>query len=270
MSSMRIFAIADLHLSFARPKPMHVFGEHWRDHPERIATAWRAVVGPDDIVLVAGDLSWAMKPVDAAVDLTWLAALPGRKVIIKGNHDYWFPSTRRKRDGLLGEGFHALYRNACVIGDVAFVGSKGAPLDPTEIGDDIEAWQRDLDKQLAHLQASIADLGFVGSRPATVVALLHYPPTAPGTDVSPFTTALERAGVSLCVYGHLHRQEDFEAALQGTVRGVTYRLTSADFLDFRPLDVTDLLLPGARARLTGQQPDRTTRGSADDTTERSR
>ena len=99
MRSM-VWSISDLHLSFARPKPMDIFGSRWKDHPERIAAAWRARVKPDDVVLLAGDTSWAMKLQDALVDLQWIAALPGRKIISRGNHDYWWSSERTNRCGV--------------------------------------------------------------------------------------------------------------------------------------------------------------------------
>lgn len=237
---MRIFAIADLHLSFARPKPMDVFGAHWTDHPVRLAQAWRARVGPGDLVLVGGDLSWAVRPAEAVPDLAWLAALPGRKVLVKGNHDYWYPGSHAKRAALLGPTMDGLYRTSAVIGDVGVVGGRGPDLDPPP-GTEPEAAATDADRQLRALEASVVHLEARGLTGLRRVALLHHPPTRPGEATSPVTELLERSGVRLCCFGHLHTAEDHAAAIAGVHGGIRYCLTSADHLCFEPLDVTDFL-----------------------------
>ena len=245
MTQMRLFAISDLHLSFARPKPMELFGDHWKDHPEKIQKSWSELVTKDDLVLVAGDISWAMKVHDAKLDIDWLRELPGRKVIIKGNHDYWFPGTRRKRQELCGEEIFPLYRNSVVINDIGFIGAKGVSFDPFEINDE-EKWEKDKEKQKNHLLAAIADLNEHNPRVRTKVALLHYPPAPPGETKSEFTELLAKADVQLCVFGHLHNASDFEQAINGLYDGVQYRLTSADYLAFRPLELTNLLPSGEK------------------------
>src|SRR5512141_1638276 len=108
---MNLWALSDLHLSFAFPKPMDVFGERWRDHGDRIAAAWRERVEPDDVVCLPGDLSWALRLSEVAGELAWLAELPGRKVLVKGNHDYWWDSIGKVRRAL-PEGVHALQNDA--------------------------------------------------------------------------------------------------------------------------------------------------------------
>lgn len=239
---MRIFAIADLHLSFVRPKPMDVFGSHWKDHPLRMAEAWRGRVGPEDLVLVGGDISWALRPADAAPDLAWLAALPGRKVLVKGNHDYWYPGSHAKRSALLGEDMEGLYRTSAVVGDVAVVGGRGPDLDPPP-GSEPSAVAADAERQVRALEASVAHLEARGLHGLRRVALLHHPPTRPGETTSSVTELLSRAGVRLCCFGHLHTVEDHAAAISGVHGGIRYCLTSADHLGFEPLDVTDFVLP---------------------------
>ena len=237
---MRVFAISDLHLSFARPKPMELFGEHWRDHPAKIATSWQKLVSPEDIVLIAGDISWAMKLVDVAPDIEWIKSMPGRKVVIKGNHDYWFPGTRRKRVQLFGDEIISLYRNGAVVDDIGFVGSRGISFDPFEIKDQ-EKWQKDKKRQIGHLLTSLEDLKNLAPEVKNKVALLHYPPTPPGETKSDMTEILKEAGINLCIFGHLHNQEDFDKCIKGLHEGVYYQLTSADYLSFEPIELTSLL-----------------------------
>jgi uncharacterized protein len=121
---MSIWAIADLHLSFGVPnKGMELFGEHWRDHPQRIEAAWRARVRAEDLVLIAGDISWAMRPEEVMKDLEWIASLPGTKVMIRGNHDYWWPSMK-KLVAMLPPTLHAIHNSAWKWGEVAVGGSR--------------------------------------------------------------------------------------------------------------------------------------------------
>ncbi len=120
---MRIWAIADLHLSLAMPKPMDVFGERWRDHPQRIAEAWRERVADDDLVLIAGDISWALKLPEALIDLQWIMNLPGTKVLTKGNHDYWWDAARKRR-AELPESITLVEADAVLCGEWVLCGSR--------------------------------------------------------------------------------------------------------------------------------------------------
>ena|SRR5690606_18557091 len=121
---MRLFAIADPHLSRVDPKPMDIFGPGWDGHPEAFFDGWRSVVGDDDVVLVPGDLSWAMRLDDALVDLRDIADLPGRKVILRGNHDYWWPSISKLRK-VLPDGMVAIQNDAVVVDEVVIAGTRG-------------------------------------------------------------------------------------------------------------------------------------------------
>jgi uncharacterized protein len=122
--NVKVFAIADIHLSKAFPKPMTVFGDNWEGHPEAVFERWRETVGVDDLVIVAGDISWAMRLPDALQDLADVAALPGTKVLLRGNHDYWWPSISRLRQAL-PEGMYALQHDSLVVGGVAIAGTRG-------------------------------------------------------------------------------------------------------------------------------------------------
>lgn len=237
MGNMRIWAIADLHLSFAQPKPMDVFGERWRDHPDKIAAAWRARVAEEDLVLLAGDTSWALKFPEALADLAWIGALPGRKVLTKGNHDYWWDAARKRRAELppsltLIEADAALCDNWVLCGTRAWV----TPDHPAfEAATDERIYKRELGRLERALEAArrLAE----GTRPIGV--MLHYPPFYPDGRPTRFAELIAAAGVAFCVYGHLHRRADWNVAVQGPRDGVRYHLTAADFLNFVPALIVD-------------------------------
>jgi uncharacterized protein len=232
---MRIWAIGDLHLGFSTGKWMDGFGAHWLDHARKVAERWTAKVSPEDLVILAGDLSWAMKPEEARPDMEWLGRLPGKKVLVKGNHDYWWPPSKARMRELLPPGSIALKRNAAVVDGVPLIGVRGADFFPPEeaTAEGAEA----LERERHELQLSIDNLRTLGPVARPPIAVFHYPPFPLDSCESVFTGMLEAAGVRTCVYGHLHQQVDWERAFQGEYRGVTYRLVSCDFLDFSPLRI---------------------------------
>ncbi len=233
---MNLYAIADLHLSLSGEKPMDIFGDHWKNHPEKIEKAWRSAIHPDDIVLVPGDISWATKPSHALQDLEWIHALPGTKIILKGNHDYWWPKSQRKLTELLPPSMQAIRRNACKVGPYVFFGTRGGDLVPLRQATEEEV-RKKTEKELADLAASIEELKpILRDEPElTPVALFHYPPFELGKDESIYTDAIEAVGAKHCVYGHLHTPEEHEQSFQGDGRGTIYHLVSADSLDFCPI-----------------------------------
>jgi predicted phosphohydrolase len=233
---MVIWTISDLHLSSAQPKPMDIFGPHWREHPQRIAAAWRARVAADDAVLVAGDISWAMKLADALPDLRWIDALPGRKVLIKGNHDYWWDRAGPLRP-LLPPSIAVVEADALDLGPAVVCGTRGwiTPETPGfNEAEDVKVYNRELlrlDRALAAAQ-KLAD-----GRP--IIAMIHYPPFV-SRQPTEFARRLAAAGVRACIYGHLHRANDWAGAVQGRVDGVYYQLTACDYLGFGPVAVRGL------------------------------
>ncbi|HWQ14298.1 MAG TPA: metallophosphoesterase [Roseiflexaceae bacterium] len=237
-----LWTISDLHLSFAQPKPMDIFGQRWRNHPERIAAAWHARVRPDDVVLVAGDISWALKPRDAMLDLAWLDALPGRKVLSRGNHDYWWSAerTRRLRRDL-PPSIAIVEAEALDVGAAVVCGVRGwiTPETPGyQEATDRPYYERELariDKALAAAQALAA-----GARP--IVVMIHFPPFV-NRRPTEFARRIAASGAAACVYGHLHRPEDWANATQGLVDGVFYQLTACDYLGFGPVAVRGLTQP---------------------------
>jgi uncharacterized protein len=246
---MTVWAIADLHLSFGVPnKGMEKFGEHWRDHPAKVEAAWRARVGDGDLVLIAGDISWAMRPEEAMADLQWIDRLPGSKVMIRGNHDYWWPSLKRLQAMLPGS-IHAIHNTAWRWGDVAIGGTRlwdtaeyrfgqyvefsgAAPIEgPT--GEAPEEQEKIFVRELGRLEMSLQQLDATAS---VRVAMTHYPPI--GADLGPSRASglLEKYRISHCVFGHLHNVRR-DPPLFGSSRGVQYQLTSCDYLDFMPIKV---------------------------------
>lgn len=234
---MRIFGISDLHLSFASDKPMDVFGAHWLGHADKMARAWDELVGPEDVVLCPGDLSWAMRLEEARLDLSWIGARTGqRKVLGRGNHDYWWSAIGKVRQAL-PPGCIALQNDAVDLGDVVVAGSRcwAAPggLDFSAADEKIYL------RELGRLRLSLAE-GRKLAGPRPLIAAIHYPPFAADQRPTGFAHLLEEFGVALCVYGHLHGRRAHRTAVQGEVGGVHYRLIACDFLDFRPTRVWPL------------------------------
>lgn len=233
---MRLFAISDLHLSLGVDKPMDVFGPQWADHAERIATAWDAMIGADDWVLVGGDTSWGLTLEEARPDLDWLGERPGRKVLIKGNHCTWWTS-RRKVEAILHPSIRLLQNDAVELDD-------GTVVIGTRLWDPPDApWAADnaakvFNREIERLKLSIAEgrkLGGCGQGKRTL-ALIHYPPKyADGRETAAVPLLVE-AQVSMCIYGHLHGR-DLKHGFQGESDGIRYFLVSVDNIDFRPLEL---------------------------------
>jgi predicted phosphohydrolase len=225
---MRIFAIGDLHLPGGQVKPMDVFGAHWAGHFEKIAADWRARVGGEDVVLLPGDLSWAMTLEEAAPDLAAVCDLPGKKIFLRGNHDYWWSSLTRLR-GMLPEGAFALQNDARVVGDAVFAGTRGWTVTPPASGNERD--QKIYRREVLRLELSLKDaVHRGGGRP--IVVLLHFPPFGDKREGSGFTELMEDYAVRHCVYGHLHG-EGLKYAVSGERGGVMYHQVSCDGLHFK-------------------------------------
>jgi hypothetical protein len=234
---MNVFALGDLHLSFADPKPMDIFGEAWRDHARVMAENWRAVVGPDDLVVVPGDISWAMRLPDALPDLAWIESLPGRKVLLKGNHDYWWESASKIR-ARLGPSTTLLQGAPVVVGDVAVAGTRAwtcpgtAPPEGGEREGFTAGDEKIYRREVLRLEASLAGLGKASWQ--RLVIALHYPPWNERFEPSGFSEQIRKFPGAVCVYGHLHGPS-IAGAFQGEKEGVRYVLASADAVGFRPV-----------------------------------
>lgn len=230
---MKLYAIGDLHLPGGDDKPMNVFGDHWDGHFERISADWRARVTADDLVLIPGDISWAMQLDPARPDLQAIAALPGRKVILKGNHDYWWTSITQVR-AAIGETMRAVQNDAVDLGEVIVCGSRGwlIPTQDTPLSaEDEKVTARELIRMEMSLQAAAK---MAQGRP--VVAMMHYPPLYDMERDTAFTQLMEKYGVHTVVYGHLHGA-GIRVAYNGAHNSVNYRLVSCDSLSFELAEI---------------------------------
>ena len=227
---MSIYAIGDPHLSFAPgvEKPMNIYGGVWEDHVEKLKTNWLELIRPEDTIILAGDISWGLKLSEAMYDLEWIDALPGKKVIFKGNHDLWWNGIGRLNS--LYDTIHFVQNTAYEAEGYFLCGSRGwvCPGNDDFTVQDDKIYKR----ELLRLDMSLSDARARGAE--RIIGVLHFPPSSGGSAGSGFTDAFESAGCSQVVYGHLHGEDAFKRGLKGNYNGVTYRLVSMDYLNCRP------------------------------------
>ena len=224
---MAIYAISDLHLSLGTDKPMYVFGDKWRGYESRLEENWIKTVGEDDAVIINGDNSWATYLDNAVQDFAFINALPGRKILSKGNHDYWW-TTMKKMNEFCGQyGFDTIsfmQNNHFAHDGAAICGTRGWQLTVKD-NEDLKIHNRELERlRLSLNSARVAN-------PTDIIAALHYPPDAQ------FRAVLEEYGVTVCLYGHLHAHSH-RNRLADTINSIKYQLVSCDFLDFQPLKIS--------------------------------
>ncbi|MFC1585382.1 metallophosphoesterase [Fibrobacterota bacterium] len=246
---MKIFALSDPHLSFSTPeKKMDRFGEEWTDHPQKIRTTWEMLVSPDDAVLVPGDISWAKKFEAALADLHWIDTLPGKKIILKGNHDFWWP----KKKNLLSRipsSIHIIQNNHFKIGKFVFFGSrlwdtkeytcdsiinwdpKKGNIMPKKSGEELEKQEKIYERELGRLRLSLQT--FPLKTGEIRIGMCHFPPLDHALRPSRASRIFSEAGTSHVVFGHLHSLIQNMCGF-GMLEGTCYHLASSDFLDFKP------------------------------------
>lgn len=236
--SFNVWALSDLHLSFGtQNKSMEVFGPLWSNYTEKIKENWTSVVGPEDLVLIAGDISWAMNKEEVMPDLEWIDRLPGTKLMIKGNHDYWWPSSSKLAE-MLPPSIHFIHNNAFHWNNISFAGSrlwdtseysfpKEGRLEAKEVDEKI------FQRELVRLETSLKALDQTAR---LRIALTHYPPIGYQLQPSKASELLERYNVTICVFGHLHALEEGKP-LFGSRGPIRYILTACDYLKFHPLRI---------------------------------
>lgn len=231
---MRIFAIGDLHLSgTVENKAMDVFGPEWHDHAARIAQSWTDCVGEEDVVLVPGDISWAMHLKDAAGDLNDLGRLPGMKILVRGNHDYWWSAPAQVRR-VLPDNMHIIQNDAVKVGDTVFCGTRGWVF-PMESGLS-EHDQKIFEREKLRLRMSLDRAKDLGG--ACIIVLMHYPPLYENCTNTDFAKILEEYNARHVVFGHLHGKVLQQVSLRDFVHhNITYNLVSADYVGFAPLEI---------------------------------
>lgn len=228
---MAVYAIADLHLSFGTDKPMDVF-PGWTNYTERIRQRWQQLVAPEDTVVIAGDISWAMKLSDTAADFRFLQELNGQKLLLKGNHDYWW-TTKAKMDKYLAEqaftSLSILHNNYYVRDGLALCGSRGWFYDAETDADKLI-----LQREVGRLKMSIEPALQDGYQP---IVFLHYPPIYNGMECEEILDVLTSCGIKRCFYGHIHGGNAAKRAFIGEKYGIRFQLIACDHLGFMPLSV---------------------------------
>ena len=227
---MALYAIGDLHLCLGAPKPMDIFGGAWLGYMDKLAEGM-SVIGPEDTTVLLGDLSWALDLEGAKADFQWINRIPGRKIILKGNHDYWWSTAAKFQRFCVENGFdnlHLLNNNCFFYEEWAICGTRGWFFEEEKSGEHDEKVFR---RELMRLEASLKAAG-----DARKLVFLHYPPRYKGYACREILDLLEQYTVRRCFYGHLHGASH-KLAMEGLWDGVEFRLVSADYLRFCPLSV---------------------------------
>ena len=229
---MSIFAIGDLHLSFSSDKPMDIFGAEWTNHSERLKEEWVSAIGSDDTVIIVGDISWALKLPDAMPDIKWIHDLPGKKVLIRGNHDLWWNSIGKLNS--LYEDILFLQNTHYQTEGVAICGSRGWITDPDD-PEFTESDERIYRRELIRMEMSLKSAA--GNTEGDIIVAIHFPPASKNNKPTDFTDLFERYGVKKVVYGHLHGEDAYKKGITGEYNGIDYDLVSLDYLNCKPLRI---------------------------------
>lgn len=224
---MALYAIGDLHLCLGAPKPMDVFGGSWAGYMDKLK-AGVSVIKPEDTTVLLGDLSWALDLKQAKEDFAWIDQIPGKKIILKGNHDYWWSTAAKFYNFCQENGFTdqcVLNNNHYEYGEWAICGTRGWFYEESRSGEHDE---KVFKRELIRLEASLKSAGDLRK-----IVFLHYPPKYKGYECQEILELLEKYQVSKCFYGHLHGPSH-GLAVEGLHNGIEYRLVSADRLNFKP------------------------------------
>lgn len=230
---MAIYAISDLHLSYQADKPMKVFG--WDNYEEKIKEDWLAKVKEEDTVLLPGDFSWSTYLEDMYLDFSYLAALPGKKLLLKGNHDYWWTtitSMRRYLKEKQMDNIDFIYNNSYEQEGYLIAGTRGWIIGEQE-SDNAKIYRREVER----LKLSLQDAVKKGGTEKPIIVCMHYPPIK-GTEKSDFVKVMQQYNVKKCIYGHLHgpSQQEIE---EGLIDGIEFRMVSCDYTEFKLIKIVD-------------------------------
>lgn len=228
---MSIFAISDLHLSLSGDKPMSIFGGKWENYTDRMRQNWNRIVSENDIVIIPGDISWATYIDDAAADFEYINSLNGKKLLLKGNHDYWWTTLKKMDTFLEANGLNTIEiinNTAVMCGDTAVCGTRGWTIPAVNsTSEDVKIFEREKQRLILSLEDAKR------KRAKRILAAMHYPPLEKEGARSDFLDIMKEYGVEECVFGHLHAAAH-KAAPVGVYSGVKLRLVSCDYLDFVP------------------------------------
>ncbi len=229
---MSIYVIADLHLSFEKEKPMSIFGDNWENHANKIKNNWKNKVTNNDYVILPGDFSWAMHLKETYKDFQYLNELPGKKILLKGNHDYWWTTLKNMREFVKENNFENidfLYNNSYLVEDKIIVGTRGWNILDTDNS------KKMIKRECNRLELSLKDGIEKYGNQREIIAFMHYPPVTQSllsnNGESEFIDLMKKYNIKRCYYGHLHGQAHKDA-IEGNVEGIELKLISADYLDF--------------------------------------
>lgn len=232
---MALYAMGDFHLAFSVDKSMDIFGGIWKDHEKKIEENWRRQVKETDTAVLTGDHSWGRNLEECEKDLEFIMSLPGRKILLRGNHDMFWEANKTDRLNKQFQGrLEFLQNNFYAYGEYALVGTKGCCY---EGKDSYQHFEKIRKRELKRLSVSFEAAAAAGF--SKFILFLHYPPTSIGETESPFTMLAEEYGVSKVVYSHCHGRERFDDSFKGYIKGIEYSLVSGDYLNFRPEKILD-------------------------------
>ena len=235
---MAIYTIGDLHLSFKNPKPMNIFGNNWENHEEKVKQDWQNKVKPEDTVIHPGDFSWAMHLKDTLPDFKYLDSLPGKKIMLKGNHEYWWTTPTNMKNFLIGNGFYNIdfiQNNSIKVENKIICGTRGWAISETET----ENNKKILNREVIRLELSIKDAIETNKNyenKLEIIAFMHYPPIIKQNLNTEFIKILKKYEIKKCYYAHLHGKS-IEEAIEANVQGIEFKLVSSDALDFKLLRI---------------------------------
>lgn len=233
---MSIYTIGDLHLSFKNPKPMNIFGENWKNHEEKIQKDWISKVKEEDTVIHPGDFSWGIKLEDTIPDFEYLKKLPGKKILLKGNHEYWWTTITNMKKFLIENDFKNIdfiQNNSIVVENKIICGTRGWSLNNIET----ENSKKILAREAIRLELSIKDAMSKNEKEEKeIIVFMHYPPITKQELNTDFFKLLKKYKIKRCYYAHLHGKS-LEDAVQGDIEGIEFKVVSADGLDFKLLEI---------------------------------
>jgi len=233
---MSIYAISDLHLALSIDKPMDVFGARWSNYMERLKVSWQEIISEDDYVIIPGDISWATYIEHATSDFQFIENLPGKKIISKGNHDYWWTTLSKLEKFRSGNNFSTIsfmHNNSFKLNNSVLCGTRGwkCPGDEDFSGEDRKIYNRELQRLELSLKSVDKDC-------TDIIVAMHYPPFSSKKEPSGFIDIMQKFNVATCIYGHLHG-EGFKGDVTGNLAGINFELVSADYLSFKPVRLRD-------------------------------
>lgn len=230
---MSIYAIGDLHLSFGVDKPMNIFGDKWQNYEEKIKKNWTNQISENDTVILPGDFSWATYMEDTKKDFEFINKLPGNKILIKGNHDYWWSTIKKLNEFIENNNFtkiNFIMNNAIECDEAVIVGTRGWAFSDTNNSDKMTR------REAARLELSIKD-ALDKNTSKEIICVMHYPPITKNmvqnNEQSPYIEIMKKYGIKTCIYGHLHGMSHNEA-VEESINGVNLRLVSSDYIQFKP------------------------------------